>query len=279
LLPAERERTNQHYDLSPQVFTLFLDPSLKYSSGLYGEATDSLAQAQFRKMEFIARQLGLKGEDRVLDIGCGWGGLLFYLAEHLGCRTVGVTPSPQQAAYIREKSERLGLGDRIRVELAPFQQLALPGRAFEAITLVGSIVHMRDKPGVLAECYRLCAPRGRVYLSETCFRNRAKCRQFGERAGTRFVRETIFGWGELLPLSVYCEYLEDAGFSFLGLTDLTRHYSRTIEDWRRNVLRNREALEDLHPGIVEPLLQYFEIANAGWGYTTKQYAIVAGRSR
>ncbi len=279
LLDGERGRTNQHYDLSPQVFRLFLDPSLKYSSALYLHDADSLEQAQRRKMEFIAAQLGLEGGEYILDIGCGWGSLICLLAERYSCRAVGVTPSPQQAAYIRDKAERLGLSERIRVEVTHFQETSFPRSSFDAIALVGSIVHMMDKRGALAECYRLCRQRGRVYLSETCFRNRVMCQEFAERPGTAFVRDRIFGWGELLPLSTYIAWLEDAGFSLCSLTDLTAHYARTIEAWRENVLRSRQTLEALQPGIVEDLLRYFDIANAGWGYTTKQYAVVAARTR
>jgi cyclopropane-fatty-acyl-phospholipid synthase len=93
------------------------------------------------------------------------------------------------------------------------------------------------------------------------------------------VRDQIFGWGELIPLSAYVEHLEEAGFSLRGLTDLTSHYARTIDAWQQNVQRNRDALEDLQPGVTEQLLRYFEISNAAWGFSTKQYAVVACKCR
>jgi cyclopropane-fatty-acyl-phospholipid synthase len=102
---------------------------------------------------------------------------------------------------------------------------------------------------------------------------------FDERPGTLFIRNEIFGQGELIPLSSYIAFFEDAGFSLAGLTDLTWDYHRTIEHWRQNAHRNRTELDSIEPGMVARLDRYFDVANAGWGYTSKQYAVVAKRTR
>lgn len=184
----------------------------------------------------------------------------------------------QKMAFV---ADQLGLrgGERVHIEVGHFQETSFPARSFDGISLLGSIVHMRDKPGVLAECFRLCKQRGRVYLSESCFRNAAIEREFAERPGTLFVRDSIFGWGELLPVSHYVQCFEDAGFSLVGLTDLTADYYRTIEHWRSNALARREQLDAIEPGLTDKLVHYFEISNAGWGYTSKHYALVGARSR
>lgn len=279
LQEAERGHTNSHYDQDPRLFQLFLDPTMKYSSGLFLNEDDNLERAQRQKMDFVADQLGLRGGERVLDIGCGWGALVLHLAERRGCEVVGFTPSPKQAAFIQQRAQALGVAERVQVQVTHVQDNRQPSQSFDAITLLGSIVHMKDKAGVLSECYRLCRRRARVYLSESCFRNAAREREFAERPGTLFVRDSIFGWGELIPLSHYVRFFEDAGFSLTGLTDLTEHYYRTIEHWRSNALANREALEALEAGVTDKLVHYFEISNAGWGYTTKHYALVGSRSR
>ena len=274
-----RAETNRHYDQNPEMFALFLDPSMKYSAGVFRTPEDSLALAQRQKMDFVAAQLGLKGGERVLDVGCGWGALVLHLAEHHRCEALGLTPSPHQAAFIRRRAEERGLGTRVRIEVTRVEEVALPDRSFDAITLLGSIVHMRDKAAVLARWHRLLRSHGRVYLSESCFRNAAVAREFAERPGTLFVRDTIFGWGELLPVSRYVKDLEDAGFSLVALTDLTNHYRTTIERWRDNALAHRVELDALEPGLTDKLVHYFDISNAGWGYTSKHYAIVGGRAR
>jgi cyclopropane-fatty-acyl-phospholipid synthase len=279
--PATPAETNQHYDQPPEIFGYFLDARMKYSSGLYEEDGVGLDQAQEHKLDFIASQLRLGRESRLLDIGCGWGSLTLYAAQVRGSQVVGITPAPQQAAYVRARAQALGVADRVEVICAQIDEGAaeLPSAGFDGIGMVGSIVHFRDKAETLRQAYRVLRKGGLVYLSESCFRNAAREREFAERPGTLFVRDTIFGWGELLPVSRYVAWFEDAGFSLTGLTDLTDHYARTIEDWRTNALRNRAQLEAIEPGLTDRLVHYFEASNAGWGYTTKHYALTAAKRR
>jgi cyclopropane-fatty-acyl-phospholipid synthase len=275
----ERHQTNSHYDQDPELFALFLDPTMKYSAGLFVRDEDSLEQAQLQKMNFVADLLALREGMRVLDVGCGWGALALHLAAARGCEVVGLTPSPKQASFVRQRATRLGVASRVDIRVAHVQENDLESQSFDAITLLGSIVHMKDKAGVLADCYRLCRPRGRIYLSETCFRNSARAKEFADRPGTLFVRDAIFGWGELIPLSDYVRFFEDAGFSLIGLTDLTEHYYQTIERWRSNAEAHRDKLDAIERGVTDKLVRYFDVSNAGWGFTTKHYALVAARSR
>ncbi|WNG18675.1 SAM-dependent methyltransferase [Cystobacter fuscus] len=271
--------TNTHYDQDPRLFQLFLDASMKYSPGLFPEGNEDLETAQHKKMHFIARQLGLQGGERVLDVGCGWGSLVCFLAREYGCEVVGVTPAARQADYIRARAARLGVAGKVRIEVGHFHEVSLPTGAFQGISFVGSITHFPDKPGTLARAWSLLKPTGNVYLSETCFGNAAKRREFESRPGTKFVLQDTFGWAELIPVSDYVRYFEDAGFSLRGLVDLTAEYSRTIELWSENARRNSQALDAIEPNLSERLLKYFEISNAGWGYTSKQYALVASKRR
>jgi cyclopropane-fatty-acyl-phospholipid synthase len=276
---GEQGKTLQHYDLEPEIFELFLDPYMKYTSGLYPSGNESLAEAQLLKMDFIAQQLGISGGEQVLDVGCGWGSLLLFLAQRFSCRGRGVTPAPNQVNYVRQKATEMGLDKLIRVEQAHFQDLSLKSASFDAISFVGCISHINDKQGVLQECHRLLKPKGKIYISESCFRNRQKYQEFSESPGMRFVRDEVFGWGSLEPLSVILGALEDAGFSLAGLTDLTDHYYRTIQDWMDNISKNRMSLEAIHPGIADKLLRYLDLSNVGWGFTTKHYAVVATKKR
>ena len=276
---GERGRTLQHYDLEPEIFELFLDPYMKYSSGLYLSGGESLAEAQVQKMEFVARQLEIKGGERVLDMGCGWGSLLIFLAERYGCRGWGVTPAANQVEFLRRRASERGVSHLVTADVTHVQEATFPAEAFDAVTFLGSIVHMDDKAGILRESYRLLQHGGRIYISETCFRNRSKFEEFTDRPSSVFVREEVFGWGSLVPVSEIIAALEDAGFSLVGLTDLTRHYHRTIEHWMENINKNRARLEAIRPSVVDKLLRLFEVANAGWGFTAKHYAVVAAKKR
>ncbi len=271
--------TNQHYDQDPELFGLFLDPLRKYSSGLYESPGDTLAAAQVRKLRFVAGRLGLAGGEDLLDVGCGWGSLVLFMAAEYRCRTTGISPAPRQHAYIAEQARARGIAGLVRTETTDFEQSSLPPRSFDALTMLGSIVHMPSLDDAFGQARRLLRRGGALYVSESCFRSGAARDAHGARAGTEFVRDGIFGWGDMRPLSDLVQAAETAGFSVVAVDDLTPHYHRTIEDWLANVRRNRPRIEELAPGYAAELERYLEIANAGWGYTTKHYALTCRNSR
>lgn len=272
------QATNRHYELPAELFGIYLDQRLKYSSGLYTDEHTDLDQAQTDKLHFVARQLGLTGGERLLDIGCGWGSLTLFMAQEYGCRVTGVTPSRPQADYIRAQAAKTGVTDLVTLELGSFTDIGVTGR-FDAVTLLGSIVHMPNRTAVLRKVYGLLGQGGSMYLSESCFKDHAAYEEFSRRPGTRHVTEGIFGFADMVPLSVLVEAVESAGFSLTGLTDLTAHYHRTIEEWERRVEAARDRVDMVAPGMSEPLVRYLRTANAGWGYTTKHYALSALKSR
>ncbi len=271
--------TNQHYDLDPDVFGQFLDPLRKYSSALYAGPDDTLAAAQERKLRFVADRLGLRGGERLLDVGCGWGALLLFMAREYGVRGLGISPAPRQHAYIADQARRHGLADLVRTQVGHFERTDLPARSFDAVTMLGSIVHMPDLDEVFRRVRAVLRRGGTLYVSESCFRNAAARAAFGARSGTDFVRTAIFGWGDLRPLSDLVRGAETAGFAVVAVDDLTDHYRRTIDDWLANVHAHREALDAVRPGLAAELVRYLETANAGWGFTTRHYALTCRNSR
>jgi cyclopropane-fatty-acyl-phospholipid synthase len=272
-------QTNQHYDLDPRIFGLFLDPLRKYSSGYYREPGVTLAEAQVAKLRFVADRLALREGDRLLDVGCGWGSLILFMAQEYAARTVGISPAGNQHAYIARRAAELGVAEKVTTFQGHFEDAELPAGPFDAVTMLGSIVHMPDATHVMRRARSLLRRGGRYYVSESCFRNAAARDEFDRRAGTEFVRQSIFGWGDMRPLSDLVRAAEDAGFSIVSVDDLTDDYRRTIDDWIDRVDANAEAIEEIRPGMAATLRRYLEVANAGWGYTTKHYALVCQRSR
>jgi cyclopropane-fatty-acyl-phospholipid synthase len=257
--PEEARRaTNQHYELPTEFFRAFLDERVKYSSALYRTPGMTLEEAQTAKLHFVAERLALTGGECLLDIG--------------------ITPSAPQAGYIREQARRAGTAGRIDIRVGSFSDLPMDGR-YDAATMLGSIIHMPDRTAVLRKLYGLLRRQGRLYLSESCFRNAEVYDEFAARPGTRHVTETIFGFADMVPLSALVAATESAGFSLDALDDLTAHYHRTIEEWERRALAGHDRIEAVAPGMTEPLVRYLRTANAGWGYTTKHYAITASKSR
>ncbi|KAK1185317.1 class I SAM-dependent methyltransferase [Streptomyces sp. NBS 14/10] len=275
---AAYQATNQHYELPAELFAGYLDQRLKYSSGLYTDQNTDLDQAQTDKLHFVARQLGLTGGERLLDIGCGWGSLILFMAQEYGCHATGVTPSRPQLEYIRAQAEATGVADLITLEHGSFSDIEVAG-PYDAITMLGSIVHMPNRTAVLRKVHELLRRGGSLYLSESCFRNHAAYEEFSRRPGTKHVTEDIFGFADMVPLSTLVEAVESAGFSLTALSDLTAHYHRTIEDWEQRIHAERDRVERAAPGMSEPLIRYLRTANAGWGYTTKHYALSALKSR
>lgn len=283
--------TNQHYDLDPEIFGLFLDPLRKYSSGLYRGPADTLESAQVAKLRFVADRLALTGGERLLDVGCGWGSLILFMARELGCATVGISPAGQQHAFIAGRAAAFGVSHLVETVQGHFETTDLSGNAelsgstdlpaagFDAVTMLGSIVHMPDLDRVFRRARALLRRGGRLYVSESCFRNAAARAAFDTRGGTEFVRNTIFGWGDMRPLSELVRAAEDAGFSVCGVDDLTDDYRRTIDDWLANIAAHRGEIEAISPGMAATLAHYLEVANAGWGFTTKHYALVCRKAR
>lgn len=278
---AGQASTNQHYDQDPRVFQLYLDRTCKYSSGLYHTPQDTLDQAQQNKLHFVADRLGLRAKPnaRLLDIGSGWGSLILFMAAEYGATSVGISPAPNQHEYITGRARELGLQDLVSTRVGLVEELELDPRSFDAISMLGSIVHMPDLDGAFARAWAALRPRGRLYVSESCYRSEAKHAEFAQRQGSVFVSDSIFGWGDMRPLSELVRGAENAGFTVIAVDDLTEHYHRTIEHWQDNIRRNVAELERLEPGLPGRLQRYLQTANAGWGYTTKHYALTCQKSR
>jgi cyclopropane-fatty-acyl-phospholipid synthase len=271
--------TNQHYDQDPAIFELFLDPRMKYTCGLYKSPEDTLALAQENKLHYIAEKLNMKPGGRLLDIGSGWGSLSLFMAAEYGSEVVGVSPAPRQCDYVARRAQEMGIADRVSLRVSHVENLDLEQRGFDAVAMVGSSAHLSDIDGVFAACWSALRRGGRVYLSDSCYRNPAKQAEFAERDSALFVKDAVFGGGDMRPLATLVAAAEGAGFSIVAVDDLTDQYRRTIEDWMANVERNADALDAIEDGLAAKLLRYFEIANAGWGFTTKHYALVCGKYR
>jgi cyclopropane-fatty-acyl-phospholipid synthase len=272
------EATNIHYEQPAELFETFLGRHMKYTCALFSGAGNSLDDAQEAYLRVIARQLGLSRDERVLDVGCGWGSLTLFLAGQLGCHVVGVTPSQVQAGYVERRAADAGAAPLVRVEKGPFQTVALPERSFDAVAMVEVIEHLPEHREPLVKAYRLLRPGGRLFLSASCYRSQADKEEFESRPASMHAL-SLYGFTAMSPLSCLLAEMEDAGFSIAGLIDTTAHYGPTMDHWQRGIERNRDLMEAVQPGFAGELVRYFDTARASWGYTAKHYAITAVRSR
>lgn len=219
-----------HYDLSDEFYALWLDPRRVYSCGYYREPNFTLAQAQEAKLDHICRKLMLKPGDQFLDVGAGWGGLLFWAAENYGVDATGITLSRNQHAYVNRLIEEKGLADRVRMELLDYRLLD-ESKKFDKIASVGMFEHvgLAHLQGYFAKLRRLIMPGG-LLLNHGITAGGIDNHGLGAGMG-EFIEKFIFPGGELTHISKVLVGLNEGGWEDLDTENLRPHYARTLWAW------------------------------------------------
>jgi cyclopropane-fatty-acyl-phospholipid synthase len=150
-----------HYNLSNDFYQLWLDQRMVYSCAYFPTGAEDLAAAQVAKLDYLCRKLRLQPGERLLDIGCGWGGLVLHAAQHYGAHALGITLSEAQASFARAQVRAAGLEDRCRIELRDYRDLSA-GARFDKVVSVGMVEHVGKAklPAYFAQAYRLTRPGG-----------------------------------------------------------------------------------------------------------------------
>jgi cyclopropane-fatty-acyl-phospholipid synthase len=273
----ERREVARHYEHDPSVFSLVLDRRLGYATGVFEAEDETLETAQTRKYQRIRHLLDLRPDDLVLDVGCGWGSNLLFLAEHTGARCWGVTLSERQREVTRERANELGVADRVRVDSGHVEDLALAPASVDAMLFVGSIVHMRNRESVHQMVGRALRPGGRLLISD-CFFPR-EVRGNRESAATDYILADALGYCRLLGLSEEMALIEGAGLDIVHVEDLTTSYVLTLSRWIDNVRRNRARIDELAPGFSTVLQCYMTVAKLSFARRAAlEYMILASKA-
>jgi cyclopropane-fatty-acyl-phospholipid synthase len=236
----DRQAVTYHYDVSNDFYALWLDEQMVYSCAYFEAADESLDAAQARKLDYLCRKLRLRAGERLLDIGCGWGGLIIHAARKYGVDALGITLSKNQAELANERIERAGLQKQCRVEVSDYRDLNQTG-GFEKIVSVGMFEHVGESqlPLYFQDAWRLLRPGG-VFLNHG-IANRAIDPQ---PKGPTFISRYVFPDGELVPINVTLRYAEEAGFEVRDVESLREHYTLTLRHWARRLeLHREEALQ------------------------------------
>jgi cyclopropane-fatty-acyl-phospholipid synthase len=233
-----------HYDLSNAFYALFLDPEMVYSCAHFTEPHDDLARAQRDKLDMICRKLRLKPDETLLDIGCGWGALPIHAARHYGARAYGVTLAERQHSYATEKIARLGLQDRVTIQLADYSGL---DGSFDKIASIGMFEHVghANYPRYFSIIYRLLKPHG-LYLHHSIARPaKGSDRKFFSRYSTEAlaIARYIFPGGDLDHVGMSIANLERHGFEVHDVEAWRMHYARTTRLWHDRLLANQADAE------------------------------------
>ncbi|NJM42575.1 MAG: class I SAM-dependent methyltransferase [Anaerolineae bacterium] len=237
-----------HYDVGNAFYALFLDPRMVYSCAYFPSGAEDLASAQACKLDMICRKLRLQPGERVLDIGCGWGGWVMYAAQHYGIRALGVTLSAPQHALANERIQAAGLGDQIEVKLMDYRDL--DDGAFDKLVSIGMFEHVGRShlPEYFAHAYRLLKPGG-VFLNHgislgnlPALQRRSRANRLADHlimGNGLFGERYIFPDGELAPVSEVNLMAEGAGFEVRDVENWREHYALTLRHWVRRLEANQ----------------------------------------
>jgi cyclopropane-fatty-acyl-phospholipid synthase len=247
-LRRARRNAAAHYNIGNGLYRLFLDADLQYSCAYFSGAgnprdddyrgNDTLEQAQLAKKRHIAAKLLLKPGQRVLDIGCGWGGMALYLAQVADVEVLGITLAKEQLGLARERAEALGLSDRVRFELQDYRNV--DGK-FDRVVSVGMLEHVgaaRLRNYFACVSQRLAADGVALIHSITAM----------EPSGISgsFTRKYIFPGSHAPAPSETVSAIERAHLWLLDCEIWRKHYAYTLREWARRFAANREAAKALH---------------------------------
>jgi cyclopropane-fatty-acyl-phospholipid synthase len=218
-----------HYDVSNEFFRLFLDRSMTYSCAFFSRSDDhgSLEAAQEAKLALTCRKLALEPGQRVLDVGCGWGGLAIHAASRHGVRVVGITLSERQAELARERVRAAGLEDRVTIRVQDYRELE--GEPFDAICSIGMVEHVGEAR-IDLYAQRLAG----LLRSGGRLLNHGIARLYEAPTGP-FNRRYVFPDSDPLPLSRVLLALERAGFVTEHVEGFRRDYAETLRHWARRL--------------------------------------------
>jgi len=231
-LARDRAAVTYHYDASNDFYRLFLDPRMVY---YFASPDEPLETAQERKLDYVCRKLRLRPGERLLDIGCGWGGLIVHAAARYGVSADGITLSEQQATVARERIREAGLVERCTVRVADYRDLDTPD-AYDKLASVGMFEHVGEAgmDAYFRQAARVLRPGGAML-------NHAIAGvPGGEDHGQSFADRWVFPDHELLPINVALRGAERAGFDVRDVENLREHYALTLRHWVRRLEERRE---------------------------------------
>jgi cyclopropane-fatty-acyl-phospholipid synthase len=220
----DRDAIRHHYDQPPEFYELFLGRTMTYSCAYFETAGTDLDTAQEAKLDLVCRKLRLQPGERLLDIGCGWGSLVFHAAEHYGARAVGITASPRQAEWGQRHAEELGLAGRAEVRLADYRDTFADD--FDAVASVGMVEHVgrRGMSGYCEAVHRLLKPGGRALIHGITV-------PAGHGGQGPFINSFVFPDGQLQEVGSMVTELQGAGLEVRDLENLREHYALTLAAW------------------------------------------------
>ncbi len=275
-----REDISAHYDLGNSFFSLFLDPTMTYSSGIFPQVEATMEEASVNKYDILIDSLGLSADHHLLEIGTGWGGMAIRAAERTGCRVTTTTISQAQLAVARRRVEEAGLADRVTLLDSDWRDLNGQYDRIVSIEMIEA-VDWRDYDAFFATIERCLTPDGLASLQAICVPDR----RYDRTKNTEdYIRRFIFPGGFLPSIGSVSQAVANATrLQIVGLSDFGAHYAETLRRWRHRFDERSDEIETLgldqrfrrvwrfylaycEAGFLERhcTVNHFHLAGAGW---------------
>lgn len=268
--PVTRAQKNvhHHYDLKGELYDLFLDEDRQYSCAYFMDEEDSLDLAQLNKKRHIAAKLHLKSSQKILDIGCGWGGLSLYLAKLMDVEVTGLTLSEEQYKVATQRAKDAGLSHRVKFYLQDYRKEKGPD-TYDRIVSVGMFEHVgvNHYQEFFKKVHHLLKADGVALLHSIG-------RSFGPGATSKWVRKYIFPGGYCPALSEVLPAIEKPKFYIGDIEILHRHYAETLKHWRTRFKKKQNQAKDIYDERFCRMWEYYltasEIAFRNLGFMVFQ---------
>ncbi|HLC49013.1 MAG TPA: cyclopropane-fatty-acyl-phospholipid synthase family protein [Candidatus Andersenbacteria bacterium] len=277
-IPKAVKNAQHHYDIGNDFYSLWLDPSKTYTCAYFLQESDSLAAAQYQKIDLVCKKIRLQAGMTMLDIGCGWGGALFHAAQRYDVVVTGVTPAKEQAAYIVEQAKKLRLEDRVRVIVADYRKLPELDKNTKYDRIISIGMFEQVGKAQLAEFFtiwkRMLKDDG-ISLLHTIGRTNEE-----DTGRDPWLEKYIFPGGYIPLLR---EIMRDAGKEQLKVVDvenLWQHYARTLNHWARNVEDKKEEVVNMFDEqFFRMWMLYLKSCEAGfrWGDLHLYQTVMLGK--
>jgi len=225
---TSKKNISEHYDLGNEFYKLFLDPSMTYSSGIFANEDTTLEKAQYEKYDALCRKLQLKPGDKVLEIGCGWGGFACHAATHYGASIIGITISQEQLNYALKRVKDAGLEKQIDLRLQDYREIT---GSFDHIVSIEMLEAVGDKflPAYFKKCNQLLKPDGALGIQIITVPD---SRYEALKSGVDFIQRHIFPGSLLLSLGRISQVMKKTGeLTMFQVDDMGLDYAHTLSEW------------------------------------------------
>jgi len=263
---SDEKNVQYHYDIGDEFYKLWLDQSMTYSCAFFPTKDTTLEEAQRKKREISLKKLLLNENDTLLDIGCGWGSVLFDAVEKFNVKkAVGITLSKNQYNHIKEQIEKRNLKGRVEVYLMHYKELHSLGQAFSKVISIGMFEHVGiENYKRFFESVFQVMENGGLFLLHTIGKIR-------KEKPSEWIRKYIFPGGYLPSLGEIFDAIKDLDFNLIDIDNWRLHYYRTLKDWKKRFHQNRDwVIKNLGERFFR-MWDFYLTASAASFYTASNY--------